>query len=57
MKTLIAKGKVPVARHYSPDNKKLTIKDKLLLGLSLSWRLRYTDQVYFRAGLCNAQFL
>ena len=36
MKTLIAKGKVPVARHYSPDNKKLTIKDKLLLGLSLS---------------------
>ncbi|MGB3647690.1 MAG: NrfD/PsrC family molybdoenzyme membrane anchor subunit, partial [Desulfobulbales bacterium] len=36
MKTLIATGKTPVARHYSPDKKKLTIKDKLLLGLSLS---------------------
>ena len=33
---IIAQGKIPVARHYSPDNKMLSIKDKLLLGLSLS---------------------
>ncbi len=36
MKTLIANGKAPVTTHYSPDKTKFTIKDKLLLGLSLS---------------------
>ena len=36
MKTLIAQGKIPVTTHYSPEKKKFSIKDKLLLGLSLS---------------------
>lgn len=36
MKTLIATGRIPVAKHYSPERKKFSIKDKLLLGLSLS---------------------
>ena len=36
MKTLIAKGKIPVAKHFSSDNRRFSIKDKLLLGLSLS---------------------
>jgi Ni/Fe-hydrogenase subunit HybB-like protein len=37
MKTLIAKGKIPLATHYNDDQStKFSIKDKLLLGLSLS---------------------
>ena len=36
MKTLIAKGRIPVAMHFSPDSRRFSIKDKLLLGLSLS---------------------
>jgi Ni/Fe-hydrogenase subunit HybB-like protein len=37
MKTLMANGKIPLATHYNEDRtKKWTVKDKLLLGLSLS---------------------
>jgi Ni/Fe-hydrogenase subunit HybB-like protein len=37
MKTLIANGKIPMAKHYNEDRTiKWSIKDKLLLGLSLS---------------------
>jgi Ni/Fe-hydrogenase subunit HybB-like protein len=36
MKTLIANGKIPVAEHYNVNKSKFSIKDKLLLGLSLS---------------------
>jgi Ni/Fe-hydrogenase subunit HybB-like protein len=37
MKTFIAKGKTPLAAHYNKDKTvKWSIKDKLLLGLSLS---------------------
>ncbi len=37
MKTLIANGTIPVTRHYNPArNTKFSIKDKLLLGLSLN---------------------
>jgi Ni/Fe-hydrogenase subunit HybB-like protein len=37
MKTLIANGKIPLATHYNEDKTaKFSIKEKLLLGLSLS---------------------
>jgi Ni/Fe-hydrogenase subunit HybB-like protein len=37
MKTLIANGKIPLAKHYNEDGSvKWSVKDKLLLGLSLS---------------------
>jgi len=37
MKTLIANGKIPLATHYNDDRSaKWSVKDKLLLGLSLS---------------------
>jgi Ni/Fe-hydrogenase subunit HybB-like protein len=37
MKTLMANGKLPLAKHYNEDRSvKWSVKDKLLLGLSLS---------------------
>jgi Ni/Fe-hydrogenase subunit HybB-like protein len=36
MKTLIANGKIPLATSYKEDKSRFSIKEKLLLGLSLS---------------------
>jgi hypothetical protein len=52
MKTLIANGKIPLATNYNEDKTtKFSIKEKLLLGLSLS---EYIAQA---VRPCDPQFL